>query len=238
MQVIHHVDFPALIDSFISLITAFILGGLIGLERQYRQRTAGLRTNVLVAVGSAIFVDLANRLQGNSGAVQVVAYVVSGVSFLGAGVIMREEGNVRGLNTAATLWGSSAVGATAGADLILEAFLATIFVLFANTLLRPVANMINRKPITMENVEVTNTLYIITQRSCQRKMLTLLEEELKQSNTLPRMLSVHTFGNDEIQIKVVLSDNAIEINELDNLVQRLSDLPTVQEVFWNPSTTE
>lgn len=64
MQAIHHLDFSALIDSFISWVAAFIFGGLIGLERQYRQRTAGLRTNVLVAVGAAIFVDLANRLQG------------------------------------------------------------------------------------------------------------------------------------------------------------------------------
>lgn len=232
MQAIHHLDFSALIDSFISLVAAFIFGGLIGLERQYRQRTAGLRTNVLVAVGAAIFVDLANRLQGNSGA------VVSGVSFLGAGVIMREEGNVRGLNTAATLWGSSAVGATAGADLISEAFLATIFVLLANTLLRPVANVINRKPITIENVEMTNTLYVITERSQQRKILTVLEEELKQSNILPRTLTVHTFGENEIQIKVILADNTIDTADLDQLVQRLSDLPAVQEIFWNPSTTE
>lgn len=151
---------------------------------------------------------------------------------------MREEGNVRGLNTAATLWGSSAVGATAGADLILEAFLATIFVLLANTLLRPVANVINRKPITIENVEMTNTLYVITERSQQRKILAVLEEELKQSNILPRTLTVHTFGENEIQIKVILADNTIDTADLDQLVQRLSDLPAVQEIFWNPSTTE
>ena len=112
-----------------SLAAAFILGGLIGLERKYRQRTAGLRTNVLVALGAAIFVDMANRLGEHEGAVHVVAYVVSGVGFLGAGVIMREDGNVLGLNTAATLWGSAAVGACAGADLIVEAILATVFVL-------------------------------------------------------------------------------------------------------------
>lgn len=229
-----HIDFPALLDSLISLIAAFFLGGLIGLERQYRQRTAGLRTNVLVAVGSAIFVDLANRLQGNSGAVQVVAYVVSGVSFLGAGVIMREEGNVRGLNTAATLWGSSAVGATAGADLILEAVLATIFVLLANTLLRPVANAINREPINMEDVEITNALYVITKRSHQKKILTLLEEELKQSHTL----SIHALGDDEIKMKVIWAETAIDHHDLDDLVEKLASLPTVQEVFWHPSPAE
>src|SRR5512137_915973 len=111
MEALNNINIQSLMDSFISLSTAFILGAAIGLERQFRQRTAGLRTNVLVAVGAAIFVDMANRLGAREGAIQVVSYVVSGVGFLGAGVIMREGGNVRGLNTAATLWGSAAVGA-------------------------------------------------------------------------------------------------------------------------------
>jgi len=75
------------LDSLISLTAAFILGSLIGYERQYRQRTAGLRTNTLVAVAAASFVDLAMHLNGNIGAANVTAYVVSGVGFLGAGTI-------------------------------------------------------------------------------------------------------------------------------------------------------
>ncbi|RTL39072.1 MAG: MgtC/SapB family protein, partial [Rhodocyclaceae bacterium] len=97
MQAIENINLVSLLDTLLSLVTAFVLGGLIGYERQYRQRTAGLRTNVLVAVGAAIFVDMANHLGGHEGAEHVVAYVVSGIGFLGAGVIMREEGNVRGL---------------------------------------------------------------------------------------------------------------------------------------------
>jgi putative Mg2+ transporter-C (MgtC) family protein len=120
MESLSNINFISLADAAISLSTAFILGSLIGLERQYRQRTAGLRTN------------------------NVMAYVVSGIGFLGAGVIMREEGNIRGINTAATLWGSATVGVCAGADLILEALLATLFVLAANTLLRPVVSLINQ----------------------------------------------------------------------------------------------
>jgi putative Mg2+ transporter-C (MgtC) family protein len=104
------------IDTLVSLTTAFVLGTLIGAERQYRQRTAGLRTNVLVAVGAAAFVDLAMHLTGAVGAVRVIAYVVSGIGFLGAGVIMKQGMDVRGLNTAATLWASAAVGSCAGAD--------------------------------------------------------------------------------------------------------------------------
>src|SRR5258707_13112934 len=104
-------------DTLVSLTAAFILGTLIGAERQYRQRTAGLRTNVLVSVGAAAFVDLAGHLAGADGSVRVIAYVVSGIGFLGAGAIMKEGMNVRGLNTAATLWASAAVGGCAGADM-------------------------------------------------------------------------------------------------------------------------
>ena len=113
LQFMQHLELANMLDSLISLLGAFILGGLIGFERQYRQRTAGLRTNVLVALGAAIFVDIANNLTGADGSVRVIAYVVSGIGFLGAGVIMRQEGNIQGLNTAATLWCSAAVGAAA-----------------------------------------------------------------------------------------------------------------------------
>lgn len=88
--------------------TAFVLGTLIGLERQWRQRSAGLRTNVLVAVGAAAFTDLGMRLLGPDGATRIIAYVVSGIGFLGAGVILTDGTNIRGLNTAATLWCSAA----------------------------------------------------------------------------------------------------------------------------------
>ena len=114
MQFIKTFQLYDFLDTLISLFVAFVFGTLIGAERQYRQRSAGLRTNVLVAVGAAAFVDLAERLAGPDGAVRVIAYVVSGIGFLGAGAIMKEGMNVRGLNTAATLWASAAVGACAG----------------------------------------------------------------------------------------------------------------------------
>ena len=74
------------VDTLISLFAAFVLGTLIGAERQYRRRGGGLRTHTLVAVGAATFVDIGMHLNGNAGATQVIAHVVSGVGFLGAGV--------------------------------------------------------------------------------------------------------------------------------------------------------
>src|SRR5438270_6244166 len=149
-------------DTLVSLFTAFVLGTLIGAERQYRQRTAGLRTNVLVAVGAAAFVDLAMHLSGADGGVRVIAYVVSGIGFLGAGVIMKQGLDVRGLNTAATLWASAAVGSCAGADMIAQSALLTAFVLAGNTLLRPLVNAIDRRPLHEQSSEATYEVIITT----------------------------------------------------------------------------
>jgi putative Mg2+ transporter-C (MgtC) family protein len=96
--------------------------------------------------------------------VHVLTYVISGLGFLGAGVMMKAEAGVRGLNAAATLWGAAGVGACAGADLLPEVVLAALFVLAANSLLRPVVNAINRRPISGQSSEVTYTVYIICNR--------------------------------------------------------------------------
>jgi putative Mg2+ transporter-C (MgtC) family protein len=238
MEAIHNIDLASFYDTLLSLAAAFILGGLIGFERQYRQRTAGLRTNVLVAVGAAVFVDMANRLHGHEGAIHVVGYVVSGIGFLGAGVIMREEGSVRGLNTAATLWGSAAIGACAGADLLLEAVLATGFVLAANTLLRPIVHAINREPLDTASVEVTTTVYVIAHRERRKEVLALLEGELKRSNHPTHDLNVHAFGEEEVEIEATLAATSVDRNELDAVVKHLAASPLITQAFWSPRTMD
>ena len=238
MEALNNINLASLIDTSISLSAAFVLGGLIGLERQFRQRTAGLRTNILVALGAAIFVDAANRLTGHEGAVHVMAYVVSGIGFLGAGVIMREEGNVRGINTAATLWGSGAVGACAGADLLLEACLGTIFVLAANTLLRPVVTLINKQPLDMESVEVTNSIYIITPKHAQKIALKQFIEKLESAGYQTQDVEVHQFGADDVEIQAVLTDSAVEGVQMDALIEEISNMDYVTQAYWSPSTTD
>jgi len=238
LAALQNVNPQSLLDTAISLASAFILGGMIGFERQYRQRTAGLRTNVLVALGAAIFVDLANHIAGHDGAVRVVAYVVSGIGFLGAGVIMREEGNVRGLNTAATLWGSAAVGACAGADLIAEAAVAALFVLAANTLLRPVVDRINRQPLDTPAVEVTHTVHIITVRDYQKTAMRLLEEALEAAQFPTRDLEVRAFGDQDVEIEAALVATSVDGDVLDEIVARLGGTSVVSQAFWSASTTE
>ncbi len=238
LEALNYTQLNSLINTAISLVTAFVLGAVIGLERQYRQRTAGLRTNVLVAVGAAIFVDSANTIAGPDGAVRVMAYVVSGIGFLGAGVIMREEGNVRGLNTAATLWGSAAVGAAAGADLIVQAALGTVLVLAANTLLRPLVNAINRKPLDVASTEMTNAVFVVAERLHQRLALAMLQDVLERGGYPPGDIDIKPFGEAEVVIEATLAAQSVEGEELDAMVHLLAAKPGVRQAFWSPSTRD
>lgn len=238
MQALINVDLMELLNSFISLFTAFVLGGIIGFERQFRQRTAGLRTNVLVAVGAAIFVDMAMRTGGDDGAIRVAAYVVSGVGFLGAGVIMREEGSVRGINTAATLWASAAIGTSAGADLILEAIMATVFVLAANTLLRPFVNAINRIPIDAQASELTHVIHIIAPASQRQTVMSDLERMLKAFHYPLAELDITPFGEEEIEIEATLMATSIDEKDMDLLIKQLNQNARVRQAFWSPRTND
>lgn len=238
MQAIENIQLAEIANTLVSLCTAFVMGSIIGIERQYRQRTAGLRTNVLVCVGAAIFVDMAFRIAGSDGASRVIAYVVSGVGFLGAGVIMREEGSVRGLNTAATLWGSAAIGACAGADLIVEAILATLFVLSANTLLRPMVNYVNRMPLDTEASEITQIIHIIAADEQRQEAMDALQQALEQAAYPLAELEISPYGPDEVEIEATLMATSVNAKEMDKLVLRLSKNSVVRHVYWQATTAE
>src|SRR5580700_8754891 len=122
------------------LFTALLLGAIVGLERQWRQRMAGTRTNALVAAGAAAFVMCGLLLDNDPSARgRIVSYVVSGVGFLGAGVIFKDSGSVRELNTAATIWCSAAIGALSGLGALNLALVLAFAVLLTNVVLRPLA---------------------------------------------------------------------------------------------------
>lgn len=106
---------PPVFDVFLRLLLAAALGGAIGLEREYRHKPAGLRTNMLIALGSALFSVMSIDLGAAAGSPdRIAAQVVTGIGFLGAGAILRSGENVHGLTTAATIWVNAAIGMAAG----------------------------------------------------------------------------------------------------------------------------
>ena len=121
----------------IRLLIGFFLAVGIGIERQWLKNRAVLKINVLVALGSEMFMMLSIMTPGDSSPTRIAAQIVSGVGFLGGGVILREGGNIIGINTAATLWCAAAIGALVGSGFLVPAYLSTFAVISANLLARP-----------------------------------------------------------------------------------------------------
>jgi putative Mg2+ transporter-C (MgtC) family protein len=220
-----------------SLAIAFVLGTLIGAERQWRQRTAGLRTNVLVAIGAAAFTDLGTRLLGPDGATRIISYIVSGIGFLGAGVILKEGTQIRGLNTAATLWCSAAVGAFAGAALWGEAVALSAFVVAGNTLLRPLVNYINRLPIDTQTTEARYRVHVVTDHRKVSAARDILDETLEKVGY--PILEIETLSETETQVELaaVLVPSSADPAVLDAVVAQLEKSPPVYSATWSVSTT-
>jgi putative Mg2+ transporter-C (MgtC) family protein len=229
---------PEFLSSFISLLIALGLGTAIGAERQYRQRTAGLRTNALVALGAAAFVDLGMRLNGNAGATQVLAYVASGVGFLGAGVIIKDGGNVSGLNTAATIWCSAVTGAFAGADHAAEAVLMAGLVLAGNTFLRPLVHFIERAPIDERATEAIYRLHVTVSHTRRDALRDLVIERLEAADYPVRELEELERGEDQVELVAVLAATSVEPRELDAVSAELEKISGVEHASWTSSTTD
>jgi len=238
MRFIQTFELYPFLDTVVSLVAAFVLGTLIGAERQYRQRTAGLRTNVLVAVGAAAFVDLGMRIAGNAEAVRVISYVVSGVGFLGAGVIMKEGMNVRGLNTAATLWCSAAVGACTGADMLAEGVLLTVLIIAGNTLLRPLVNAINRIPINEAASEATYEVRLSVDPAATPLVRERLVDALEAAQYPVSDVQVIEHGDGPVELVAILVSTAVSADELDAVVARLQRQPGVVHANWEVSTRD
>jgi|TARA_R110002049_G_scaffold23545_3_gene83300 putative Mg2+ transporter-C (MgtC) family protein len=151
----------------VNLMLALVCGGLIGSERQVRQRMAGLRTNALVALGAASFVVFSGLFPDELSPTRVGAQVVSGIGFLGAGIIFRHGFTVHGLNTAATLWCSASVGLLAGAGAPLFAVLVTGLIIFINLGLRPIVKFI--KSHTRAGLPVTTEARVIATCASKRE---------------------------------------------------------------------
>ena len=128
------------------LLLAAGLGTAIGIEREYRQKPAGLRTNILIALGSALFTTISIEIADAGGTPdRIAAQIVTGVGFLGGGAILRGEHGVHGMTTAATIWVNAAIGMAAGAGLSAVAVLATLITLVVLALLPPLESYFERR---------------------------------------------------------------------------------------------
>ncbi|PZU91886.1 MAG: hypothetical protein DCE90_19200 [Pseudanabaena sp.] len=181
-----------LAEFVIRLITAFFLGSILGLERQWRQRISGLQTNAtnaLVAVGACLFVLIAIMTPSDSSPTRITAQIVSGIGFLGGGVILRDGLTVRGLNTAATLWCAAAIGALTGSGFTLQAFAGTLVIILANLLSHPSAHRPQKYAATNKNLKINYSCHLTCNVSSEVSTRMLLIQAVENAHLSLKFLS-------------------------------------------------
>ncbi|MFN3615211.1 MAG: MgtC/SapB family protein [Rubrimonas sp.] len=229
----------ALLQAAANLGAALLLGALIGFERQWRQRMAGLRTNTLVALGAAGFVVFAASFPEEVSPTRVAAQVVSGIGFLGAGIIFREGFNVRGLNTAATLWCSAAVGLMAGAGRIELAALLTGMIVVVNVLLRPIVARINRQPADQTELPRAYRVALTCRSDKEARVRAMLLQGLASSGLhLTELDSRDVEDADRVQIVAEVQADGASDAALEQIVGRLSLEPVVTSARWRLTVGE
>lgn len=207
-----------LTNFIIRLLTAIVLGFIIGLERQYRQTLAGgIRTNVLVCVGSCLFVMYSYIVTGGDSP-RIAGQIVTGVGFLGGGVILRDGFNVRGLNTAATLWCTAAVGVLTSSGNLIFAIVAALTIVLSNIILRPIAKRMYR----VKSSDDEEFMYGITIKCLEseefniRSLLMQMVGEEKEIH-LKKLESTEIENESKIRVKAEI----ISMEKSDMIIERI-----------------
>lgn len=209
------------------IAVCFILSVLIGIERQYRHRMVGLRTNVLVSLGAFMFMCVSFGVN-TSDQTRIAAQIVSGIGFLGAGVILRDGNKIKGLNTAATLWCVAAIGVLTASGLLIESIVCTLLVLFSNILLRLISQKI------MERVKKQQTEECIIKISCTKESESIIRNilmNLIERNILTLTnLEKNEITVNEVKLKAIIHTSRIEC--IQDIVNKLSMETGIVSISW------
>ena len=222
------------LELIIRLATALVCGSVIGAERQWRQRTAGLRTYSLVSIGASLFILLAPLTGAEAEATRIAAQVISGVGFLGAGVLMRTGLSVYGLNTASTIWCSAAIGVLSGSGFFAAAIVGTGFVLGVNIFLRPLANWVGRHSKGKGEHEFLYSLQLLC-RNRQENLARTLLVQLVTASPLSLQEMESAVGNDDKHtvIKATLAATDRIDSQVEQIASRLTLERDIVGVSWH-----
>lgn len=217
----------------LNTLVALVLGVVIGFERQWWQHPAGLRTNALVSLGAALFVGLSSLVDHEASPTRIAAQVVSGLGFLGGGVILREGLNIRGLNTAATIWCSGAVGSLAGAGFPLHATVGTVGILFIHLGLRPLTLWIDKRKKRSLDVETIYRLRVESLEDFDANIRHILMRHVNSHEklTLQGIATEDEEGGRTIVVATIYSPDRND-RAMEELVARVSIEQEVQAVSW------
>ncbi len=210
---------PEVWQTILRLVLAAVLGGIIGLEREIKHKPAGLRTNMFICFGSAMFTILSYRLAelypGDH--TRIAAQIIPGIGFIGAGSILHSRGSVQGLTTAATLFVVASVGMAAGGGLYLSAMFATLVILVALALLGWAEAKFSLKPLVM-TYEVTG--------DDAEDIVASVNQVLEDERRIMKTVQVGRANN---HFRVQFTVDAVQ-KEHDTLLKRLRQLPVATSV--------
>lgn len=218
-------------EFIVRLLVALALGAAIGVERQISHHMAGLKTNALVATGSALFMVVAASMTGDANG-RLAGQIITGIGFLGGGVILRDGFHVRGLNTAATLWCAAAVGTLAGVGLLMQGAVGTIAVLAINVGLRPISLRLGEEGLTGV-AEVSGYQVRIVCRFENESAVRAGLLELAQTAQLQlKSLKTEETGSDTLAIQAELAPAARGRSQLEQLVHARNGFEGVTSIEW------
>lgn len=215
------------------------LGMLIGIERQWRQRMASLRTNTLVALGASIFMILAVRIGGDAEG-RIASYIVSGMGFLGAGVILKDGATIRGLNTAATLWCTAAIGAFCGLGYVYEPVIGTVVIIGIHLILRPLSMWLRKGAIleSKEQDEYHYMFYISCRDDVENQIRVLLVQYIGNNKNL--LLKSLSSSDDTESSLTKIKAEIISLNRQDSAMEKVASYITIEKnvtsVKWSINT--
>jgi putative Mg2+ transporter-C (MgtC) family protein len=209
---------------------ALLLGALMGLERQWHQRMAGTRTNALVATAASTFTMIGLILMDPAGASRIVGQIVTGIGFLGAGVIFKEGGTIHGLNTAATVWCSAAVGSLCGIGQPQYAVVMAVAVLFTNVALRPLAYKLRPE---LKEVETNYHLELTCAAKDETQVRALLLSAVDQNHVaLTSLNSEDLEPGNRVRVSAEIKSAGRNDDCLEQIVARVSIEQSVTSVRW------
>jgi putative Mg2+ transporter-C (MgtC) family protein len=217
------------------LVAAVLFGSLVGLERQWRQRMAGTRTNALVAAGGAAFVMAGLQLSGDSSAPgRIASYVVSGIGFLGAGVIFKDGANVHGLNTAATIWCSAAIGVLCGLGYIVLSLILMTTILLTNIALRPLAYRVHPALPTVQSAETLYAIVLTCRSADETHLRPLLLAAINQAHAILQAIhSEDEATGERTRLRADVTTAGVRNEEVEQIAMRLSLEPGVTSLSWS-----
>lgn len=212
------------------IVVCFLLSSCIGIERQYRRRLVGLRTIILVSLGSFLFVRFSYAFP-ESDMTRVAAQVVAGIGFLGAGTIIKDNKSVKGLTTAATLWCAAAIGILCAANLLFEAAVGTLVVLFTNIVLRTVNSKINAL-----SGNISYNMYsfnIICEANAENQVLKTVKEVAKKHESLINCIETNELEDGNVKIELSLVDNSNNDLVSNDIMQKLAGRKDIISISLN-----